>query len=201
MIKAVIFDWGGVLEPCNNSFTAKELAKKYGCNEKELFIKIDSLEDKYAIGQDCAEYYEIIAKEFNISRTVLHKSLNKDHEHLAFKIAKDLKHKGYMVFILSNQINSKTTAIRKNNNLSFFDSCFFSNEIKMMKPNKDIFEYFIKKTGLNPNLCIFIDNHKKNITIARKMGFKGILFRNLKQLEEELGVYLKLDIKHPLQLC
>lgn len=189
MIKAIIFDWGGVLEPCNNAVTAKELATKYGCNEKKLFMRVNSLEDKYAIGQNCEEYYEIIAKEFNIPKTVLHKSLNKDHEYLAFKIAKNLKRKDYMVFILSNQMNSKTMAIRKHNNLNFFDHCFFSNEIKMMKPNKDIFKYFIKKTGLNPNSCIFIDDSKKNIVVAKKMKFKGILFKNLKQLKKELSAF------------
>ena len=51
------------------------------------------------------------------------------------------------------------------------------------------YEYFVKKTGLDPNLCVFIDDYKKNIIAARKIGFKGILFKNLKQLKKELSAF------------
>ena len=91
MIKAMIFDGGGVLASCNTSFAAMELARKYDCDEKGLFMRIDSLESEYSTGQDCLKYYEIISKEFKIPKTVLHKSLNEDHEYLAFDIAKRLK--------------------------------------------------------------------------------------------------------------
>ncbi|NQU98028.1 HAD family phosphatase [Candidatus Woesearchaeota archaeon] len=189
MIKAVIFDWGGVLEPCNNRFTAKKLSTKYNIDEEKLFKRLDSLEDEYSKGENCAEFYEIISKEFNIPKTVLHKSLNQDHDYLAFNVAKTLKSKGYKVFILSNQMNSKTAAIRNHNDLSFFDHCFFSNEIKMMKPDKDIFEYFIGKTHLNPNECIFIDDHERYLIPARELGFNTILFKNLEQLKKDLSSF------------
>lgn len=187
MIKAIAFDWGGVLELCNNRSTAHEMAEKYNLDEEELFQRIDYLEDQYFKGEDCSENFEIIAKEFNIPKTVLHKSLNKDHEYLAFPIAKKLKEKGFKVFILSNQMNSKTAAIRNHNDLNFFDHCFFSNEIKMMKPDKDIFEYFLRKTGLDAKDCVFTDDRQENIDAAESLGFHTILYKDNEQLKEELS--------------
>lgn len=43
------------------------------------------------------------------------------------------------------------------------------------KPEKEAYDYLLEKTGLRPEICIFIDDSKKNIDAAQKCGVKGIL--------------------------
>lgn len=63
-----------------------------------------------------------------------------------------------------------------------------SGDIGMIKPNEDIFLYFLKKFNLNPKDCIFIDDQISNINTAKKLGIAGILVENnnYKQIRQKL---------------
>ena len=63
----------------------------------------------------------------------------------------------------------RTDAIKKNNDLSIFSDVFFSNELKMEKPNKEIFNFVMNKINLKPIEIIFIDNNKENIMIEKNI--------------------------------
>ena len=61
----------------------------------------------------------------------------------------------------------------------------------MQKPNKNIFKMMLNKTHLNPSEIIFIDDTKKNIDVAKKIGIHGILFKNFNQLKKEINRIIK----------
>ena len=111
MIKAILFDWGGVLSPSNNVVAAKKLSKKYSCDEERLYCDLDSLEDEYSIGSECGEYYEIISRKYNISIEEIKDALNSVPAWKFFGEIKALK-SSYVLVLLSNQMKLKTNAIR-----------------------------------------------------------------------------------------
>lgn len=62
-----------------------------------------------------------------------------------------------------------------------------SGDVGMIKPNEDIFLYFLKKFNLDPKDCIFIDDQISNINTAKKLGITGILVENnFKQIRQQL---------------
>ncbi|MBU0535753.1 MAG: HAD-IA family hydrolase, partial [Nanoarchaeota archaeon] len=50
-----------------------------------------------------------------------------------------------------------------------------------------IYLLVLKKIGLKPEECIFIDDRKKYTDAAEKVGINGIQFRDAEQLKKELA--------------
>lgn len=193
MIKALIFDWGGVLGPDANRNIADLLAKEYSINKDELLHEFSILEPEYSIGPDSDDYYIRISKKFNIPSEIIKDKLNSMGPWEVFDWAKNLKDKGYKVFLFSNQMKPRTDALKKEHDLSFFDQRFISNELGMQKPDKKFFEYVYNRINIPLDQCIFIDDKKKNIEVSEELGVKGILFLSPPQLRKELanmGIYI-----------
>jgi len=52
----------------------------------------------------------------------------------------------------------------------------FSALVGHVKPNRDMFEYLIERTGIDPDETLFIDDAKRNIDGAMAVGIRGYLF-------------------------
>lgn len=59
---------------------------------------------------------------------------------------------------------------------------------KIKKPNPIFYAQYLKKNNLNPALdrIVFIDNERKNVKSAKKMGFEVIHFKSPTQLKKRL---------------
>jgi FMN phosphatase YigB (HAD superfamily) len=63
-----------------------------------------------------------------------------------------------------------------------------SADAGFVKPQPQIYEYFLSHYNLDPAHCLFIDNQDENIAVAQKQGIAGVLFEDsfeemYKQLE------------------
>ncbi len=65
-----------------------------------------------------------------------------------------------------------------------------SYRVGTRKPKKEIYRIFLKRAGCLPKNTLFIDNTKENVTTARKIGMKGIVFKNNRQLKKEMVHFL-----------
>jgi len=185
MIKAIVFDWGGVLAPSDREIAAIRLAKNYPLNKQEFKKWFVVVEEAYSAAKTSSRFLSKVSKKFKISKKELIEAFNADPPDKDFKLAKKLSKK-YKVYLLSNQLSFRSEYIRKNFDLSFFDKIFFSCEIELKKPDKVIFEYLLKKIKLDAKDCLFIDDEKINIATAKKMGFQTILFTGHGALEKGL---------------
>ncbi|MEM3791601.1 MAG: HAD family phosphatase [Candidatus Micrarchaeaceae archaeon] len=68
-----------------------------------------------------------------------------------------------------------------------FASCF----IGYAKPEREIYEYAIKRMGLPADEVVFIDNEYENVIGARRIGIKAILFKSFNMLLRELKGLVK----------
>lgn len=100
---------------------------------------------------------------------------------------RELKQKGYRVFYLSNmpEIAERDCAEA----LDFIqetDGGILSWSVKLIKPDKAIYELLLKRYSLKAEECVFLDDSEKNVEAAREVGMQGIVFRDKLQASQEL---------------
>ena len=73
----------------------------------------------------------------------------------------------------------------------FFDKCYFSYEMGMAKPDKEIFEALLLDAEVKPEECLFLDDGPKNIDMAAKLGIQTYLV----DVTENLDFLLNIDVQ------
>ena len=189
MIKAIIFDWGGVLAPADLVITAQNLSQKYNLDFNNLKTKMGAYEDECSSTKKYGLYLTKIEKEFNIPPEEMINSLTNSPAGEGFELAKKLS-KRFKTCILSNQMQFKTDHIKKNNDLSFFDHVLFSSESGSQKPLLDFFQIALKKLQEPAQNCLFIDDSTRNIQAAQKLGIDTIHCTDIGKLEEQINTKL-----------
>lgn len=72
--------------------------------------------------------------------------------------------------------------------LSIFEDIMVSGEVKMKKPNPDIFLHLADTYDLGDfSGCLFIDDSVRNCKTARELGLDSIRFENPEQLRRDLA--------------
>ncbi|MCL5680280.1 MAG: HAD family phosphatase [Candidatus Marsarchaeota archaeon] len=180
MIKLIIFDLGGVLVLYDDKDYYSYLSKRYAIPEK----KISNVASKYNAALYKGKiknnkFLKSMSKELGIQRSKLNPEkyflkkarLNKE----LLKFAERLR-TNYKVVILTNIYFSRYNSAMKILKKESFDGIIASCFIGMMKPNKNIYRYVLKKYKVEPKEAIFVDNLSGNVSGARSLGINGILF-------------------------
>lgn len=105
-----------------------------------------------------------------------------------------MKKAGYQVYVLSNY-GSWTYEKTRENALNFLedvDGAIFSYQVKLIKPNAEIYKALLEKYGLQAEESVFLDDLPANIEGAKAVGMQGIVFAGL---EEALVELEKLGVK------
>ncbi|MEN8789023.1 MAG: HAD family phosphatase [Flavobacteriaceae bacterium] len=202
MIKNIIFDFGDVFIDLDKEATSRmliklgfagitpelmELFKAYetGRISTELFVEKAG---KWVPGADEAQLrmaWNAILLDFPEYRLDFLKDLSGEER--------------YRIFLLSNtnelhleRVMQKMGEVRYKRFLSCFEHCYFSHEVKMRKPDAEIFEYVLDRHRLLPDETLFIDDTQEHILSAAKLG---IHTWHLKVGEEDI-VSLKSKLPH-----
>ncbi len=103
------------------------------------------------------------------------------------RVLEELKKKGYPIYALTNWSAEKfPIALNRYTFLSTFDDIVVSGEIGMKKPDQDIFDYFLKKHGVDPEGIVFIDDTVANIHTAAQLGMHTIHYQSVSPLRSSL---------------
>ena len=103
---------------------------------------------------------------------------------------RELKNKGYGVYILSNY--GRWTYQNTTEALSFLedvDGAVFSYQVHQMKPEPEIYQTLLTKYGLKAEECVFLDDRQVNIDGAKAQGMEGIVFTSYEEAVERLKEY------------
>jgi 2-haloacid dehalogenase len=201
-IKAVVFDFGGVLMDWNPYYlfctamgndreTVDNFLKKI--NFSEWNVKQDRgrsfAEGTAELISQFPEYTELIrAYDERYMETV------GGAFQPVVEILKKLKDTGHPLYGLSNWAAEKFSIVRSIYPFfAWFDDIVLSGEVGLLKPDKEIYELLLKRIGLSADECLFIDDHGPNIQAARELGFQTIQYQSPGQLEEEL---YRLELLH-----
>jgi len=190
LIKAIIFDFGGVYFTYSKELRLKALRKKLGIEEEIIEKAWSKYIDDYNKGRISeGEFWKRFKRDLGLRitnqelrRTILSifRPIKPVH-----KLVKELR-KNFKVGLLTDQskwldILDKKYKIYKN-----FDRVVVSYKVGAIKPNKKIYRIALKKLGVRPEEIVFIDDDKENVEGARRVGMKAILFKNSTQLRKEL---------------
>lgn len=197
MIKAIIFDVGGVCLEDNPMVFLGKLEEKAGMSKKELyFLTWDTKEWRLLYQKGLLtekQLLEVLKKKGMVKEDVLIYIMKNGRKEIlrpmpeVLKFIEKLK-KRYKVYALSNVDRESVEYVKKKISIyNVFDDAVLSCEIGMAKPEQEIYKYVLKRFGLKPEECIFIDNRPKNVEGARKVGIKSILFESIEQIKRDLA--------------
>lgn len=109
----------------------------------------------------------------------------------SLEILKSLAAKDYNLYILSNFHKKAFNYVNSSYDFfDYFDGRVISADVKMIKPETEIYDYLLEKFNLKAEESVFIDDSKKNIEAALAKGIRVIHFKDAESLAEELKLYL-----------
>ncbi len=104
---------------------------------------------------------------------------------LAWQLA--IKARGLLTAIVSNMGESvHKHMVRELDWLSRFDVQVWSYQLRVTKPDKEIYLYALEQLGTRAEETLFIDDKAENVATAVSLGMKGIIFSTVEELREEL---------------
>ena len=96
-----------------------------------------------------------------------------------------LKAKGYRLYLLSNAATRQPIYWARAEASKLMDGALISAEVKLLKPDPQIYKALLKKYQLKASECIFIDDRLENVQAAFALGFAGI------QMKENVGTLVR----------
>jgi epoxide hydrolase-like predicted phosphatase len=190
MIKAIIFDLGGVLINAPEEDLINYCSEKF-CIDKNLFREVFyqyiTIFQKNEIAEE--KMWEEISIKLNVKkpnitwREVVNNVFVQKNE--VFELIKTLKKK-YKTAVLTNTEVAVVDYFHENKLNEYFDELVFSCIEKGVKPEKEIYIIALNKLNCKPEETIFIDDRIENIEGANKLGINSILFKDINQLKKEL---------------
>jgi putative hydrolase of the HAD superfamily len=67
-----------------------------------------------------------------------------------------------------------------------FRGIVISGDLKMIKPEPEIFHFLLQRYGLAAAETVFVDDNAPNIEAARALGIQTVWFKNARQCEMEI---------------
>lgn len=202
MIKNIIFDLGNVLisyEPM--SFISKYVKEE---NQEKFFNVVFKSEEWNSLDRGTLEYsdaVEIFSKRLPEERENIEKLFRENAMGVLFpieenlKLLSKLKEKGYKLFILSNFHRESFLEVSKLCKFDeYFDGGVVSYDVKLLKPEKEIYLELLNRYNLKPEETLFIDDTLPNIEACRKLGITGIHLKNKEDLKAELENLLEIQL-------
>lgn len=102
-------------------------------------------------------------------------------------LLKSLARRDVPLYCLSNMPASTFAYLREQHAFwNVFKGIVISGEIKMAKPEREIFEYLLRRYALAAADTVFVDDHAPNIAAAEKVGLHTVWFRDARQCALEL---------------
>lgn len=184
MIQNVIFDIGNVLM----DFRWMDYMHSLFGEDEETIAAVNQAIWRHGTwvsmdeGADAATAIEkavslVPAREADIRRAFAHAGQAMHRQDYAIPWIQELKRRGKNVFYLSNY---SAFSIKANRDvldfLPYMDGGIFSYQVKVVKPNPEIYRLLCEKYNLNPEECLFTDDMPDNIAAAKKYGFHAVLF-------------------------
>jgi epoxide hydrolase-like predicted phosphatase len=194
MIKAIIFDLGGVLLRTADFSPRDTLAARLGMSRHKLeeFVFGGESGDWVQRGEiTVREHWENLRNQINYSPQDFKELLDKffTQDELDEQLIDYVRwlHKSYKTALLSNAWDNLRQVIAERWHFEdAFDTMIISAEVKLVKPDPRIFQLALDRLGVEASQTIFIDDMQRNVEGARAMGLQGIRFQTPKQMRFDL---------------
>ncbi|MFC1722582.1 HAD-IA family hydrolase [Nanoarchaeota archaeon] len=192
MIKAIIFDIGGVICPDIYAENIDTFCKWYRTDKKKLHQAwYDHWNDWKYNKIDGLQFFSKISKDLNTPidpKKIIEATFDMiwiDNDLLDY--IKNLK--DHRLAILSNN-TEEWVSYQKKQFGQIFDIWTTSDQESCGKPDPAIYLTCIDRLQIPADQCLFIDNTQENLDTAEKLGMKTILYKNFNNLKEKMKEFL-----------
>ncbi len=198
MIKAVVFDFGGVLAKEGFHEGLKAIGRKNGLDPDLFFEHADALiyETGYLTGRaEEPAYWETLRERTGITgsdeelrKEILTRFVLRPR---MLATVDRLRSRGFIVVMLSDQTNWLDELDRETALSGHFDRVFNSFKIHKSKREAAVFRDICAVLGADPSETLFIDDNIGHIRRAAAAGLQTIHFTAFEDFENRLDEFLE----------
>jgi epoxide hydrolase-like predicted phosphatase len=199
MIRAIIFDFGGVLVRTEDSTSRRQLEARLGLRERELDrlvfdsdvsirATVGDVSDS-AVWENVAANLKLAADQMAIFRSDFWAGDKLDQELVALLAS---MRPPYKTAILSNAWSSGRETIARRFGLErAVDTIIISAEERLAKPDPRLYQLVARRLGVMPDEAVLVDDYLPNVEGARAAGWRAIHYHaglDVRAELEKLGV-------------
>ncbi len=197
MIKAILFDFDGVLTPDKTgSYTiCNYISKAIGIDFEKLSDVYKKFNQDLLFGRTTHEkIWDNLCIELDVKIDIKHlydSFTNTPINNPVLDLVKKLKSSYKTGIITDNKKDRIKALIDKNNLNEYFDTVIISADIGSGKDNDKIFHKAIESINVKYEECVYIDNQEKNLIVPENLGMNVIFYNQEINDVEELISNLK----------
>lgn len=197
-IRAVFFDFGGVIQRTEFQAPRQRLAQRFGMDyddiDKLVFSSpsaiqatigaVSETEHWQAIAQRLKvrdEEIQLVEKEFFAGDII-------DHSLLQYL---SMLRPRFITGLISNAWSGMRAYIERQRIAGSFDHLVISAEVGAAKPEARIYQIALEQAQVRAEEAVFVDDVVDNIEACERVGMKGILFMNSQDAVDQLEKILR----------
>ena len=195
MLKATIFDVGGVLIRTRSRAGREKWATRFGLDpwEFEKFVFSGESGQQAQLGQKTTDdHWQWLGQYFNLTETELagmrYDFFAGDYLNQPLvEYIRRLRQTGLRTGLLSNYMDdARTVWTDVHPFITHFDGIVISAEVGVVKPNPQIYHLALDSVKVQPEEAVFIDDFPENIAGAKKVGLQAIHYTNPDIAQQQL---------------
>lgn len=201
MIRAVFFDFGGVLATEGFHEGLVAIARSQGLDPDEFFrIAREAVYDSgYVTGRGSeSDFWDLVRLRSGIRGSDAELSAECiDRFRLRpgmLELVRGVRSRGVLTAILSDQTDWLERLDARAPFYREFDRVFNSYRLGKGKRDASLFDDAVRELGVPPAAAVFIDDDPGNISRAAERGLHALLFRDEASLRRDLGALLGADL-------
>ena len=185
MIKAIIFDLNGVL--IQSPYLSDRFQEEFNIPSEKFLPVLKEIMEKIRKPNagDSFNYWKPYLEKWGVELTkeqffdFWFNGERKVPEMI--ELAKELKHKGVKIFILSNNFIERANYYKKTFPFleEILDKVYYSWQTGFVKPDSEAYKKLLVDNNLKSEECVYFDDSKENVEAAEKLGIKSFLFEGV----------------------
>jgi epoxide hydrolase-like predicted phosphatase len=193
-IRAVIFDYGGVLMRTVNPLPRREMEQRFGLppgGASEAVFGSPRWDDVQIGHISSAEFWADVGQRLGLDAEGLAEFQQTfwagdrlDEELVAF--IRHLRGEGYRTALLSNAPDDLPQIVEQMGITNAFDVVVISGCEELMKPDPAIYELTLERLCVPAEGAVFVDDLRVNVAAAQQVGLHATRFRGLTPLRRWL---------------
>ncbi|MGV6831304.1 MAG: HAD family hydrolase [bacterium] len=201
-IKLLVFDFGDVFIDLDKSATIQLIKSRFP--DFEITNEINNWNNQYEIGAiSSSQFISIFTNHFKLNDPSFFEhawnAIIQDVPDHRMTFLKNLSNSGrFKIVLLSNTNELHIEQVKKNMTIgkyqtfkSYFDAFYLSHEIKLRKPNSEIFDFVLSNHNCEPEEVFYVDDTEEHILSAQKLGIQTWLLNpkedDVTQLEDKMN--------------
>ncbi len=199
-IRAVFFDFGGVIMRTEYQSPRQKLAERFNMDYDEI--------DRAVFGSDSARrasigeitedaHWSAVLKRFKQPASEM--QVFRDNffggdviDRKLVEYIRSLRGK-FHTGLISNAWSGLREFITRENLIDLFDTMIISAEIGAVKPSAKIYQAALEQAKVGASEAVFVDDMPVNIEACEKVGMKGVLFNDPEKSLSRLNNLLKIN--------